>query len=130
MATFGKVFNLVRSTWKFDASTYPELSILGNPVASVPAHAFVLRHILIHQMKSVGKLAAQCEKADHRVAYADVPVFQEIVEEMFINTLRLAERVELSPEGLLGGVAIQLYSHQDKQLKKTRARRVRRDGHQ
>ncbi len=93
-----RFMDLAREKWQFNAETYPELN--GAWLEAV--RDFAIRHVILHQMKSLGKIAAKCELADHgddsRLSVnLDV---EEAAVKMLVNAVRLVDLVGFMPEAL------------------------------
>ena len=65
--------------------------------------AFAVSHSAHHMMKSLGKISAECEAFDHG-GQMNHEVLREAVVKMLINTLKLAEELELNGNDLCEAV--------------------------
>lgn len=81
-----KLMEVVEANWHFDGEKYPHLPE-GLDIEA--QQNFILKHILLHQQKTLGKLAEICESVDHG-AEMDLIKLGEVAGKMFVNTLRLA----------------------------------------
>ncbi|HUQ30168.1 MAG TPA: hypothetical protein VM103_01470 [Candidatus Paceibacterota bacterium] len=90
---------LIAREWKCDETRYPELAGMTIP----QKRNFLLKHSVLHITKTNGKLATICEDFDHNgeLTNDDEMQLQVIAVKMFINALKLAEGVEMSPRALL-----------------------------
>lgn len=69
----------------------------------VDKKAFALSHSVHHMQKSVGKLAAECERYDHGGKLDDAAIKEGVVK-MFINSVKLAEEMGINAEELAASV--------------------------
>ena len=88
------VMELVCAKWQFNAETYPELQGVTEEEA---IRKFAIRHVALHQMKSLCKAAAFSEVSDHG-GELDSKELEELAVKMLVNTLRLADLIGLTPE--------------------------------
>ena len=88
----------IELTYVFTAEHYPELAREG-----VNKEVFALRHLLHHIQKSVGRLAAECERFDHGDELNDANI-REVVVKILINVLKLAAERGISAKELVGDV--------------------------
>jgi hypothetical protein len=68
-------------------------------MSSEQGKAFAVGHSTFHMCKSIGKIAAECERFDHG-GNLDDAVLKEGVIKMLINVLKLAEVMGISPDDL------------------------------
>lgn len=62
--------------------------------------AFAVSHSMYHMAKSVGKLASECEAADHGSEMDEVALRRATVK-MLINVLKLAEELGMDADDLI-----------------------------
>jgi len=94
-----KVMNLIGSKYVFNKTNYPNMDDTDRG----PKLMFALQHSLLHMQKQLGVFATICEKYDHtgERTHQDQVKVEEAALKMFINTLKLAEELGYSAEGLL-----------------------------
>jgi hypothetical protein len=83
----------------FDEITYPELKEANDTQKLV----FALRHSALHFSKTAGKIAAVSEDADHGDPL-NIEALREQVSKALINTLRLAELVDMSEADIVRAI--------------------------
>jgi hypothetical protein len=86
----------------------PELPVLMNIVAErfrdeEHDQAFAIRHSVLHMAKTMGLLATECESFDHGTSM-NVVALREATIGMLINTLKLANDLQMSADELAAGV--------------------------
>jgi hypothetical protein len=89
----------IGDTWVCDAARYPELQGMNEE-----AHRnFVVKHSLMHILKTTGKIASCCEDFDHThtAGPEEGLLLQELAIKLVVNALKLAEEVGLSADDLL-----------------------------
>src|SRR3989338_1574979 len=84
---------LVGKTWEFDAKTYPELATLSGEERD----RFVLNHVLLHLLKSMGKIATALEAAEHGKPF-DQKMVQEVAWKLLVNALQVANISNMTPQ--------------------------------
>jgi len=84
--TLDDLIHFIAQTYKFDATTYPELEGATDQALL----NFAVRHSALHASKTTGQLAAMSEDIDHGSELSQ-EVLRENVVRSLINTLRLAE---------------------------------------
>ncbi|HKP14125.1 MAG TPA: hypothetical protein VJZ91_18530 [Blastocatellia bacterium] len=85
------LLELVATSWPFDEANYPPLA---GATDEQRLH-FALTHVMIHQQKSLGALAALVDRADHGQPL-DLSEAEPMVWKMLVNALRLAGLAGLS----------------------------------
>lgn len=98
---FAELVTHIEETWKFTPEEYPELSDLG----AARRFIFVIRHILWHQMKSTGVLAAVCEGFEHKdcedvTKLVGFGSLRTLALKMIFNGIRLALHLGMSAEDI------------------------------
>lgn len=85
--------------YAFDEQTQP----------TATSHAFethqlsTLNHLLLHISKSVGALAGQIEAADHS-NHADTEALRQAALHIFINSLHLAQKLDMNAADIFDAV--------------------------
>ena len=82
--------------WIFTDEKYPELKGKNHQERRI----WCLRHILEHQMKALGNLAAVVEACEHGGNLQE-PRVKELTAKMLRNTLRISELMTMSADELL-----------------------------
>jgi hypothetical protein len=89
---------IVSARWRFNSDEYPHIRTM-----SPEAHRdFSRSHILKHAMKSLGKMAAISEDADHveprlQTPHAEMAV---LIAKMLVNLMQLADSYGITNEEL------------------------------
>lgn len=93
------LMDFIGKRYTFTNESYPDFELLSG---DQQMH-FIVRHSALHMMKSVGKLAAEAETADHggTVDYANL---KTATTKMLVNVLKLAEELDISAEELAANV--------------------------
>lgn len=89
---------IVGARWRFNSHEYPYIKTM-----SPEAHRdFARSHVLKHAMKSLGKMAAISEDADHISPKLETPRIQmtALIGKMLVNLLQLADSYGISDEEL------------------------------
>ncbi|MEI7719647.1 MAG: hypothetical protein WCI89_00325 [bacterium] len=86
------LMRLIGERYQFTPEHYPELVQLVGEQRT----AFAVKHSALHMMKSVGAIAAQGEAADHG-DLMDIGALRIAIAKMLVNTLKLAEVLEIEP---------------------------------
>ena len=94
------IYDDVAQIWEFTEEKYPLLAKLSEDERK----AFVFGHILKHFHKSLGSLEEVLEKYEHdpNNGLGDKEMVQKKVTKLFLNSVRLAQEVGVSPEDLEG----------------------------
>lgn len=90
------LIDMIVKCWPFDAANYPRLA----HISGSQHREFAIRHILMHQMKSCGKLAGICEPMEHGLVTIDEAELRLITRKFLVNTLRLAAVVGITRDQL------------------------------
>lgn len=98
-ATLDAVMQYVGERYVFTHEQYPSLQ--GR--SPEERRAFAVSHSVYHILKSIGRLAGECEQHDHG-RQLDDRVLKEGVVKIFINTLKLAEELGISAGELVDSV--------------------------
>lgn len=101
----GTLMDFIGDAWPFDEKNYPGFDALP-PEGQL---AFTAKHSVLHMNKSLAKIAAECEKADHGQA-TDERQLRTATAKMLVNTLKLAYELNMQPgelarlaEGIVNG---------------------------
>ena len=99
MQTLQTLSEQIATVWKCDSGRYPELA----GVTDQERKNFLIKHSILHITKTAGKLAVVCENFDHtrELKEESVEECKILATKMFINALKLAEEVGVSPDELL-----------------------------
>lgn len=90
----------IGSRYTFTVHHYPRMATLSSEQERM---AFALSHSVSHMQKSIGKLAAECERYDHG-GELDPSVIKEAVVKMLINVVKLSETMHIDAEELATSV--------------------------
>ena len=82
--------NAIINKWQFDKENYPNIETLGEAI----------RHIILHQCKDTGKLAAAIEPIDHDNDI-NYDLMIRSIRNSIINMFRLCALVGMSPDNLI-----------------------------
>lgn len=84
--------------FRFDTDNYKKL-----PDDAEEARLFALRHMKDHMSKSVGAMATMFEASDHSGNFPpeNDQELKQLTVKMLINTLKMAEILDVSPNQLL-----------------------------
>jgi len=100
--TLREALELVKDCWPFDEKNYPDLRALHD---HFDRRNFMLQHILLHQQKTLGRLAELFEGLEHYRDQKTVAMVQNRTEtfhraarNFLINALRFNEVMNLKPE--------------------------------
>lgn len=93
------LIKLIAEHFIFDENKYPELTGASEQEKLV----FALRHSALHFSKTAGKIAAVSETTDHGGAL-DFDNLKVQTIKSLINTLRLADLIEMDAQKLISGV--------------------------
>ncbi|MHB8651858.1 MAG: hypothetical protein ACYC8S_01850 [Minisyncoccota bacterium] len=93
------LMSYIGARYTFTPEHYPPLE----GVTRDQKKAFAVSHSVYHICKSVGKLAAECERHDHGGAINDAPLKEGTVK-MFINAVKLAEELGISAQELADSI--------------------------
>lgn len=91
--------------YQFNGKNYPGFDAL----APDEQFLFSVEHSILHMNKSLGKLAAEAEAADHGEAMNVINLHTATVK-MIVNSLRLAEILKLTPENVVEMIPIVMKS--------------------
>lgn len=80
--------------WKFDEESY----VGFDNMSESQQKNFIRKHVLLHLMKSQGKIATILEKADHDGGFEELD--DTFLAKLLMNVLRLAEIEGLSADNL------------------------------
>ena len=86
------LIDFIKKRLPFNKENYPAFDPERETTTS-----FAVRHILFHMMKSAGVIAAQSETVDHGGSM-DSELLKKATTKMFVNALRLAEELRMTPE--------------------------------
>jgi NTP pyrophosphatase (non-canonical NTP hydrolase) len=95
MTDMDQLMDIIRTHWKFNAESYPEIAGMSEEQRQV----FAIRHAIIHFAKTAGKAIAVVEGMDHGGSL-DAEELKAQTGKMFINTLMMAQLLNLSGEDL------------------------------
>ena len=88
---------IVQKRWFFDQQSYPDMADMRSHEA---AGRFARGHILKHMLKSIGRMAAIEEDADHGEPVVDIDntreVMRDLIAKMMMNLMQLADRYGIS----------------------------------
>ncbi len=90
------ILAFVTKNWIFSEEKYPGLKGLNHQDRRV----FAVRHILEHEMKSLGQLAETIQDCEHGGNFNEQKA-RDVFAKMLRNTLRLSELLNMSAEELL-----------------------------
>lgn len=91
---------VIGDRYKFTSNEYPGFDEL--PLQQKAA--FIVRHSALHMMKSIGKIAAEAEAADHGKPMDSYELFTATTK-MLVNVLKLAEELGFHPMELATNVS-------------------------
>jgi len=94
-----KLIKFIAKYFPFDEKTYPELKGANKEKHLI----FAIRHSAIHFAKTAGKIAAVSEDADHN-RKIKIGELKENTSKSLINTLRLAELLNMSEDDLISAI--------------------------
>src|SRR3989344_4730451 len=86
-----ELYSTTQTKFSFDEKNYPPLSLIQGSEQD----AFVLRHILIHQQKVLGKIASVVESMDHGDTLDKEFLISQSVK-LFTNILQFAGKAGVS----------------------------------
>jgi hypothetical protein len=109
MPDLGSTMQYIGERYMFTPEHYPVLDQL----APKQRKAFAISHIAHHMSKSLGKISAECESFDHANQLNEASV-KEATVKMFINTLKLAQELGMTPEDLMEAVPQLMKSKQQR----------------
>ena len=95
MADLQETMDAIASAFVYDETSYPALA----DRTSEQRQQFALQHSLLHIQKSLGRIAAELETADHG-GKANAFKFKEAAIKQVINVLHLATLLGISAEDL------------------------------
>ena len=90
-----KVMSFIGACYTFTPEHYPSLE----GVTPDQKKSFAVSHSVHHMCKSMGKLAAECERHDHGGVMSDAALEKGAVK-MFINAVKLIEELGLTAQDL------------------------------
>lgn len=99
MSQLSRLMKHISATWVCDETRYPQLAAMS----AAERQDFVVKHSLLHLMKTMGKIAAVCEHLDHGEPYAhkDAAELEASAVKLFVNVLKLADELGLSADDLV-----------------------------
>lgn len=89
------LIRLVKEEWPFDKDHYPAIKKMSQKEKRI----FAIRHILMQQAKALAKGMEALERFEHGLPL-DEEKLRLSVRNFFINTLKMAEFVGISPDQL------------------------------
>lgn len=98
--TLAQVMSYIGTRYTFTPEHYPSLE----GVTLEQKKAFAVSHSIHHMCKSMGKLAAECERCDHGGVMSDAALEEGAIK-MFINAVKLVEELGLTSQDLAGRVS-------------------------
>lgn len=102
-----KIMEYIGARYTFTPEHYPTLGVASPSQKKV----FVVGHSVFHMCKSIGKLAAECERWDHAGSeHMDNAILKEATVKMFINAVKLAEELGISAQDLADSVPLYMAS--------------------
>lgn len=94
-ANLHEIMHYIGERYTFTAEHYPALK----NATPEERRAFAVNHSVYHMAKSVGKLASECEAADHG-GEMDEAALRRATVKMLINALKLAEEIGMDADDL------------------------------
>ena len=95
MKDLQQLMDFIASRYVFSADHYPGLAGLN----SEQTKAFAINHSHLHMVKSLGRIAAECEQYDHYGSFDQV-LIKEATVKIFIDTIKLAEELGMTADEL------------------------------
>ncbi len=89
------LMKLIREEWVFDESNYPPIKSMSQKEMKI----FAIRHTLMHQAKALAKGMEALERFEHGLPL-DEEKLRLSTRNFFINTLKMAESMGISPKQL------------------------------
>lgn len=99
MDSLRTLMEFIGARYQFTPENYPEMEGMSEEQKK----AFAVSHSAHHMMKSLGRIATECESYDHG-SRMNGPALREATVKMLINTLKLAEELGMTPEELANAV--------------------------
>jgi len=93
------LMKIVAERFESGSSVYPAIALLD----AEQKRGFAIRHSVLHLSKTVGRLAAECESFDHGGSM-NIAALREAAVKMLINTLKLADDLQMSADELAAGI--------------------------
>ncbi len=94
-----EVMSFIGARYTFTPEHYPSLE----GVTPDQKKSFAVSHSVHHMCKSMGKLAAECERYDHGGTMNDAGLKEGAVK-MFINSIKLVEELGISAQELADSI--------------------------
>ena len=88
-----RLVEIIDQNYQFTEANYVALQAGADP------NVFGIHHSLLHMQKAVGTIAEQLEQHDHD-STLDLPVITLAIKKQFVNVLKLAAHVGMTPEDL------------------------------
>lgn len=95
------LIKIVAERFESHTSVYPALALLDEE----QKRGFTINHSVLHMSKPVGRLAAECESFDHGGSL-NVAALREATVKMLINTLKLADDLQMTADELTAGIGM------------------------
>lgn len=99
-----KLIPFIAEHFQFDERKYPELK----GVTKEQRLNFAIRHSALHFAKTAGKIATVSEAVDHG-GKLDTEELKKNIPKALINTLRLAELLEMSETDLIKAIRSKIF---------------------
>ena len=98
ITTLEDLYAFVNESYTFTENTYPAMKGMDEEQKRM----FAVNHGVLHMMKSLGKISAECEAYDHGDAKSieqrtELPI---ALAKMLVNVLSLAHTLNISPDQL------------------------------